>query len=134
MVDADVLIAGVLTSEGASSRLIDSWQAGDFDLVVCPQLVYEVRKALTSPRLSRRYEISESDAEAFARKLAEEGLMNPDPENPPRVVPDDPKDDYLVALAMDPGILVTRDRHFKAVDVEGLRIMHPSEALALLTQ
>lgn len=129
--DADVLIAAVLTSEGATSRLIDRWQAGEFDLLVCPRLVYEVRKALLSPRLTRRYEISESDAEAFARKLAEEGLMRQDPENPPRVVPDDPKDDYLVALATESGILVTRDRHFEKVDVEGLRIVGPAEALAM---
>jgi predicted nucleic acid-binding protein len=132
VVDADVLIAGVLTSEGASSRLIDAWQAGDFDLVVCPRLVYEVRKALLSPRLSQRYEISESDAEGFARRLAEEGLMKQDPKNPPRVVPDDPNDDYLVALAKTPGILVTRDRHFEKVEVEGLRIVGPAQALRMM--
>lgn len=112
--------------------MIDRWQAGDFELVVCPQLVHEVRKALTSPRLSRRYDISESDAEAFARRLSEEGLMVEDPEDPPRMVPDDPKDDYLVALALGTGILVTRDRHFDKVSVEGLRVIGPRDALALL--
>lgn len=111
--------------------MIDAWQDGDFDLVVCPRLVYEVRKALLSPRSSRRYEISESDAEAFARKLAEEGVMKQDPESPPRVVPDDSKDDYLVALALESGILVTRDRHFEKVAVGGLQIMGPAGALRM---
>jgi hypothetical protein len=83
----------VLTSEGATSRLLDRWQAGDLELVVYPQLVNEVRKALVSPRLAHRYEISEPDADAFARKLTEEGLMLEDPKDPLRVVPDDPKDD-----------------------------------------
>lgn len=58
--------------------------------------------------------------------------MTPDPRNPPRVVPDDPNDDYLVALARDTGILVTRDRHFEQVAVEGLRILGPRDALNLL--
>ena len=121
MVDADCLIASVLTSDGATSRLIDRWQAGDFELVVCPQLVHEVRKALLSPRLAQRYEISESDANAFAGKLTEESLMTTDP-----------KDDYLVALALETGLLVTRDRHFDKVAVEGLRILTPGEAIHLL--
>lgn len=126
------MIAGVLISEGATSRLIDKWQAGDFELVACPQLVYEVRKALVSPRLAQRYEISEPDADAFARKLTEESLMSEDPKDPPRVVPDDPKDDYLVPLAMESGILVTRDRHFDKVALHGVRIITPRDALALL--
>lgn len=133
MVDADCLIAGVLTSQGATSRLLDRWEAGDFELVVCPRLVHEVRKALLSPRIADRYDVSVADANAFARKLVEEGLAAADPVDPPRAVPDDPNDDYLVAVALsEAGILVTRDRHFEKVDVEGVRIINPREALALL--
>jgi predicted nucleic acid-binding protein len=131
-VDADCLIAGVLTSEGATSRLIDRWRAGDFELVVSSRLVHEVHKALVSPRIARRYDISESDALAFAKSLTDYGLTVEDPESPPRVVPDDPNDDYLVELAKAYGILVTRDRHFEKVEVEGLRIVGPREALTLL--
>ena len=108
------------------------WRAGEFELVACPQLVQEVRKALTSPRLAARYDISETEAEAFARLLTEEGMMTNDPEDPPRVVPDDPNDDYLVALAASTGLLVSRDRHFDKVDAESVRIISPGEALRLL--
>lgn len=134
VVDADCLIAGVLTSQGATSRLLDAWEAGDFELVVCPRLVYEVRKALLSQRISHRYSISDADANAFARKLEEEGLMLDDPRNPPRVVPDDPNDDHVVALARESrsGILVSRDRHFEKVNVEGLSIEKPGAAVQLL--
>ncbi len=112
--------------------MIDRWQRGDFELVVCPQLVYEVRKALLSPRLAQRYEIPASDADAFARRLIEEAIVVDDPKDPPRAVPDDPKDDYLVALARPYGTLVTRDRHLDKVAVEGLRIIPPRAALALM--
>lgn len=134
MVDADCLIAGVLTTQGATSRLLDAWEAGEFELIVCPQLIHEVRKALLSPRIAERYDVSATDAEAFARKLEEEGLMVGDPRDPPREVPDDPNDDYLVALVQesDSGILVTRDRHFNKVKVDGVQISNPGEALKLL--
>ena len=58
--------------------------------------------------------------------------MLDDPKDPLRVVPDDPKDDYLIALAIESGTLVTRDRHFDKVTVEGVRIITPRDALALL--
>lgn len=134
VVDADCLIAGVLTSQGATSELLDRWQAGAFELVVCPRLVYEVRKALVSPRLADRYDISALDAESFARQLSEEGLFVDDPDDPPRIVPDDPSDDYLIALALSAGcrFLVTRDRHFEKVDVAGLKIIGPRDALRLI--
>lgn len=135
MVDADCLIAGVLTDKGATSRLLDAWESGEFELIVCPRLVYEVRKALVSPRITKRYEVSITDAEGFARRLEEEGLMMDDPKDPPRVVPDDPNDDYLIALVQESGseILVTRDRHFNVVDVSDVRILNPGEALELLS-
>jgi predicted nucleic acid-binding protein len=134
VVDADCLIAGVLTSQGATARLMDGWKAGDFELIVCPRLVHEVRKALLSPRIAGRYDVSIADAEGFARHLQEEGLMVDDPLDPQRAVPDDPNDDYLVAVARftQSGILVTRDRHFEKVAIEGLRIVNSREALALL--
>lgn len=124
----------MLTSHGATSELLDKWQDGTFELVVCPRLIYEVRKALRSPRLADRYDISVADAEAFCRQLSEEGLVVDDPQDPSRVVPDDPKDDYLVALVLfsGSGVLVTRDRHFEKVEVAGVSIIGPRDALRLI--
>lgn len=98
--------------------------------MVCPRLIFEVRKALLSSRLADRYDISKPDADAFVRQLSEEGLLVDDPIDPPRVVPNDPNDDYLVALALSSecDALVTRDRHFERVDVSGLTIIGPREA------
>jgi predicted nucleic acid-binding protein len=52
-------------------------------------------------------------------------MLFDDPVDPPRVVPNDPNDDYLVALGMaaSADALVTRDRHFNKVRVRGLRIV-----------
>jgi len=52
-------------------------------------------------------------------------MLFDDPVDPPRVVPEDPKDDYLVALALaaKADALVTRDRHFDKLRVRGLPII-----------
>lgn len=135
MIDADCIIAGVLTPKGATARLLDLWQQGVFEFVVCPQLIYEVRKALLSPRLSERYGVAPADAEDFATQLAEEGLLASDPEDPPRVVPADPNDDSLVASAFASrcDLFVTRDHHFERVEVRGLQIVGPRQALEHLS-
>jgi predicted nucleic acid-binding protein len=64
-------------------------------------------------------------------RLAHEALMFDDPEDPPRVVPDDPRDDYLVALAEAAGAeaLVIGNRHFEKVNIKGIPILSPREFL-----
>lgn len=113
---------------------MDRWRAGEFEIVVCPQLIHEVRKALLHPRIARKYEISREESEGFASRLSEEGILLDDPVEPPRVVPDDPMDDYLVALAVaaEADALVTRDRHFDKVKVRGLPILGPGQILRRL--
>lgn len=96
-------------------------------MIVCPMVLHEVRKALLHPRIAGRYGITREEAEAFVGRLADDGVLLEDPIDPPRVVPDDPNDDYLVALAKSSAAdaLVTRDRHFAEVREAGLRILPP---------
>ncbi len=123
-----------MTPSGATSELLDRWQVGEFEIVVCPQLIHEVRKALLHPRIAKKYDISREEAEEFARRLSEEGVLLDDPVEPPRLVPDDPMDDYLVALAVaaKAEALVTRDRHFDKVKVRGLPILGAGQMLRRL--
>ncbi len=132
--DADCLVAGTLTRSGATTELLDLWEDGGIDLVVCPRLVNEVSRTLLHPRIAGRYEVSRSDVERLARRLIEEGVPLEDPADPPRIVPADPNDDYLVALAIESGaeFFVTRDHHFDGVEVKGLRIITPGRLLRVL--
>lgn len=105
--------------------MLDLWLEGEFELIVCPQLIDEVIKALL--RIGGKYHITPEEVEGFAARLAEEGLLFDNPENPARVVPDDPKDDYLIALALQTkaDLLVSRDRHFEKADAGNLPIVTP---------
>jgi predicted nucleic acid-binding protein len=57
--------------------------------------------------------------------------MFQDPVASRRVVPDDPNDDYLIALAIeaDADWLMTRDKHFEGVRAAGVRITTPGRLL-----
>ena len=134
VIDADCLIAGTLAGAGAASRLLDLWRSGAFELIACPELVGEVRKALLDRRISVRYGVTADEADELCRRLEEESIFLPDPVGAPRVVLADPGDDYLVQLARDghAEILVTRDHHFDAVEVPSLEIIPPRALLARL--
>ena len=127
VVDADCLIAGTLAKSGAASRLLDQWRDGLFEIVACPQLVGEVRKALLDPRISRRYNVTPDEVDELCRRMEEESIWLPDPIDPPRLVPTDSGDDYLIQLAKDAeaDILITRDHHFDGIAVPGLEIAPP---------
>jgi predicted nucleic acid-binding protein len=132
VLDADCLIAGVLASSGAASDLLDLWRDGAFEMIACPQVVGEVRRALLDHRISRRYNITLDEVDEFCRRIEEESLWFPDPSDPPRMVPAD--DDYLIELAKDShaDALVTRDRHFDGVVVRALEIIPPRIAIRRL--
>ena len=131
VVDADCLIAGTLAEQGAAAQVLDLWEDGQFEIIACPELVAEVTRALLDPRISRRYSITPEEVDELPGRLREDALFRADPQEPPRVVPNEPNDDYLVALALrnDADALITRDRHFDAVAVPVLRILTPSAFL-----
>ena len=127
VIDADCLIAGVLAPTGAASRLLDMWRDGLFEMICCPELVREVRKALLDPRISRRYSITRDEVDEFCRRLEQESILLPNPIDAPRVVTSDAADDYLIQLAIDgdADALITRDHHFDGIRVPGLEILPP---------
>ena len=133
-IDADCLIAGTLASHGACSDLLDRWQDGEFEMIACQLLLNEVQKALDHPRIAGRYGLTQREVSDVVELFRRGSLMMPDPADPPRAVPDDPNDDYLVALAISSGAeaLVTRDRHFEKVRIAQVEILTPGRFLRRL--
>jgi putative PIN family toxin of toxin-antitoxin system len=134
VVDADCLIAGTLAPSGAASRLLDLWRDGVFEMIACPQLLGEVRKALLDARIAKRYDITRDEVDEFCRRIEEESIWLADPVDPPRMVPADRGDDYLIQLAKEGGAdnLVTRDHDFDGIAVPGLEIVPPRVIVARL--
>jgi len=134
VIDADCLVAGTIARRGVAFELLDLWRDGAFELIACPHLVEEVKKALLQPRVVSKYSITRDEVSELARELSNETIWLDDPRDPPRAVAADPGDDYLVAIALAAGAdaLVTRDHHFDGVVMAGLNIIGPREALRRL--
>lgn len=118
VVDASVLLSAVIAKpDSHPSLLLDAVRAGYIEMVVCEQLLDEVRRGLDGRYFRER--ISENERLAIPAMLRALAVMVTDPEVVPAVLRD-PEDDYLVELAKANGAeaIITGDRDL--LEHEGL--------------
>lgn len=119
----------MISRAGAPARILDAWRAGAFEMIASPELFAEVHRVLLRPHVQARAAVAAGTTVPLVH--ADAVVI----EDPPaaRVVPNDPGDDYLVALAFagDAHVLVTGDKDLLDADV-GVRVMSPREFSALL--
>lgn len=131
VLDCNVLIAAVLSPKGPPNRLLSAWREGRFELIVSPELLFELVTALNYPKIVKR--VSAPEAEEFVRMLAGQARLvnDPDVELVARSV--DPGDDYLIALAQhERAALVSGDRHLLEL-VGTIPVMTPRKYLNLIS-
>jgi uncharacterized protein len=97
VLDANVLVSAAI-SEGPSHRIVQAGLQGQaFELVICDQLLGEVRSVFTDrPRL--RKWISLEAADLYVTTLVTIADVQPDPPSGPALTRD-PDDDYVIYLA-----------------------------------
>jgi len=131
VLDANVLISALLSPAGTPARLLLAWQEGQFDLIVSPGLLAELRRALAYPKLKRL--VPSDAADAFVAWLSRAAVLARDPGGPPPISSVDPGDDYLLSLAADQrAVLVSGDGHLLAL-AGAFPIHTPAGFLAFLT-
>lgn len=114
VVDPNVFVSAQISSSGPPARIARAADSGIFELVVSELLLSELHDVLMRPRF-RRY-MTEGEVEDLVADLREKGTGATEGEIE-RAVPDDPKDDYLVALthASNADYLVSGDPHLAGV-------------------
>lgn len=134
MLDANSLISARITPRGTNSRLLDAAEEGRFEMVLSELLIEEVRVVLERPKF-RRYFSSEEIPKYISRMFSASALFSEGGEDNPRSFVEDPKDDYLVelALAARADAIVSGDRHLHNPPEElPVRVVRPADFLAEL--
>lgn len=109
VLDPNILVSAVISTQGAPAELLRRWLAGDYELVVSDALLDELERVLAYPRL--RLRVSEEETGELVELLRRAARHANDPPDRPRRSAD-PDDDYLIALAQaERAVLVTADRH-----------------------
>jgi uncharacterized protein len=128
VLDANVLVAAVVSRTGAPAALLAKAFAGELELVASELIIAEVVRAAGYKRLRSR--IRSEDVRALVEQLRAVADVAQDVADPPSRS-SDPDDDYLVALAArERGVLVSGDKHLLAL--ADLPIYSPRAFLELL--
>lgn len=124
VLDPGVVISGIISPRAAPAALLRAWRADAFTLLASPALLRELRNVLLRPKFRRH--LSEAQALDLVEEIARAAVLVVDPPDPPTVTPD-PKDDYLVALALAAraDVLVSGDRHVLGVPEDLVTVLTP---------
>ena len=130
--DANILVAALVSPNGAPAEVFRRWVDGAFDLLVSTRLLDELAHALAYPKLRAR--VTRDEAAAFVDRLSANAIVVTDPAESPRLVPDDPDDDYLIAIARAGGahLLISGDRHLLEAAIPKPRVVTARALLSFL--
>jgi putative PIN family toxin of toxin-antitoxin system len=128
VIDANVFVSAAI-QRGASHRIIESWLSGaaDFEVVMSPELLGEIREVLTTrPRL--RKWISLETATLFVNTIETIVDLVDDPYEVQRETRD-PNDDYLIALARthEADVIVSGDKDLLEWEPQSPPVVTPAQ-------
>lgn len=132
VIDANVIISGLLSPAGTPARVLIAWLEGGYDLVVSSLLLGELERALAYPKLRKR--ITEEEVQELLELLRREADVRPDPTGPPPVRSSDPGDDYLISLAAETqSVIVSGDRHLLDLR-DDVPVYTPADFMSLIEE
>ncbi|HYN31373.1 MAG TPA: putative toxin-antitoxin system toxin component, PIN family [Ilumatobacteraceae bacterium] len=128
VIDANVFVSAAIR-RGASHRIIESWLGGsaEFEVVMCPKLLGEIREVLTT-RARLRTRISLENATLFVDTIEAVVELVNDPDEI-QTETRDPNDDYLIGLARahDVDTIVSGDKDLLEWEEQRPPVMTPAQ-------
>lgn len=65
ILDTSVLVSALLNPHGYPAKLLALWVQDKFEVIISPQIIEELRKTLTAPRLTRKYHLTTIEIERY---------------------------------------------------------------------
>lgn len=131
IIDANVWVSAFLSPSGPPGQILEAARSGQLDPNACPTLIREVAEALSDPWIESK--IPHEVGLAAIAELTSLVKLVEDPAQPAAATRD-PKDDYIVALAIreHPTCIVSGDRDLLDYAQPPLPIVSPRAFLDAL--
>jgi len=100
VLDTNVLVSGLLSTQGPPHQVLDAWLEGRYTLVTSLYLVDELIQVLSYPRIANRFRFAEVEITDILTALLSQAEVIPGQLHLPGATRD-PKDDAVVACAVE---------------------------------
>ena len=131
VLDTNLLVSYLLTQGNTISRIIDSWDRGEIEVLVSPAIIEELVEVVQRPRLRKQMtadpqvliDLIVSEAIHTSGDLTLSGASR------------DPKDDKFLACALEgaAGYIVTGDQDLLSLEsFQGVSIVRPADFVELI--
>lgn len=121
VLDTNVFISGLMLPDSVPGRIVATWRAGQFELVLSEPMLEEIARVLAYPKIARRLQWNEAKLARYVSLLRFEAELV-DIADTPASVPNDPDDTPILAtlIASAADCLVSGDD-----DLLSLAPQHP---------
>jgi putative PIN family toxin of toxin-antitoxin system len=135
VLDTNVVISATLIRGGNEDRILRAWQHGAFELVLSPEILDELGRALFYEKLRKFRWMNEGDVALLLQLLTQESVFVP---GKVRITASrDPEDDKFLAAAVEgkAAYVVTGDKDLLSLKhYRGARIITPTAFLKVLKE
>ena len=114
VIDTNLFISGLFARDSLSAQLQDLWINQDFELVTSVEIIKEISRVLSYPRIQKRFKPMEVNIRRFFRLIFQKAVISKDIYQTDKIV-DDPTDNKFLACALEKkaDYIVSRDPHLR---------------------
>lgn len=114
VIDTNLFISGLFAKDSLSAQLENLWIDQEFELVTSLEIIKEVSRVLTYPRIKERFKPKEENVRRFFRLIFRKAIISKDIYQTDKIV-DDPTDNKFLACALEKkaDYIVSRDPHLR---------------------
>ena len=114
VIDTNLFISGLFARDSLSAQLQNLWIDRHFELVTSLEIIKEVSRVLSYPRIKARFHPKQDNVRRFFRLIFRKAIISKDIYRTDKIV-DDPTDNKFLACALEKkaDYIVSRDPHLR---------------------
>jgi putative PIN family toxin of toxin-antitoxin system len=114
VIDTNLFVSGLFARDSLSAQLQNLWINREFELITSLEIIREISRVLSYPRIKERFKPKEENVRWFFRMIFRKAIISKDIYHTDRIV-DDPTDNKFLACALEKkaDYIVSRDPHLR---------------------
>lgn len=134
VLDTNQYVSALLKSESNSAKLLTLAAEGQITLIVSPDILDEIRRVLSYPKIRKLHRRTEREIEQFIRQTEKIAVITPGTLEVD-AIPADPADNIILACAVESNAdyIISGDHHLKDLGAyQGIEILEPATFLKII--